>query len=375
MATCLEYAKERTDDCEVWEDQGNTGCSSWSPWFSWICFVFVWISNMVCIAYVWVTTGLCVLWDIVVTIADAIIVTLESILVGWILNLVATFVELIFLIPFLGPALKWVWNVVLTVFNALYGIADAVAYLFGIRPQKKLRVCTIIYVDRKGNAVASDADVLSVLNRAIQIYFREMNVVIVRSAPFQYTTGFLTPPVADASWLSKRIVSDETLTACCNLCMAGEEFGGKGRERQWLLLQDCFWGNWRRLLGLGAPVVIFIIKSMESTTITFANGTKGISQTIGCALGPLTDYITVASSGPAINIPNALQASPDTTAHELGHKNNLWHLKLPGDTVNLMFANEDNLVDSNGIPLSGIDNQLYDWQRVIVRASRHLSYI
>ena len=92
MATCLEYNEERTQTCDDWEDQGYNDCASWDPWFAWLCIGWTWVSHLVCVGYTWTTTAVCVLWDTTVTVVDAIIVTLESIGLGWILNLLAALV-------------------------------------------------------------------------------------------------------------------------------------------------------------------------------------------------------------------------------------------------------------------------------------------
>jgi hypothetical protein len=316
-----------------------------------------------------------VAWDTTVTVVDAINITLGGLGLGWLANLAATLIELLFLVPVFGPILQWIWNIALTVSSFLVGLLDAFAYSIGIRPQKKLRVCTVIFADSKGNPVAAADDVVNALNATIDIYFREMNVLVIRSAPFQYSTGFLRPPAADASWITTRQVADDQLTACCNQCMAGEELWLKGSARRKEYMQDCFWGNWRRLMGLGSPVAIFVIRNMESRTITDSDGTMRTVQTGGCGLGPLTDFVTIAATAPAIGIANALQNSPATTAHELGHICNLWHLTAAREVGNLMFANDDGRRDASGRTLVRTGTSLFDWQAMIVRSSRHVSYV
>ena len=374
MATCLEYNDERTQTCNQWEDQGFNACASWNPWLAWICIGWTWVSHVVCVGYTWTTTAVCVVWDTTVTVIDAIVVTLEGIGLGWILNAIAAAVGFIFVIPVLGPIIQWIWNVALTIISAILSIPDIVGYALGIRPQKKLRVCAIILQDSKGNPVAANADVVNALNTAIDIYFRQMNVVIIRSAPFQYSTGFIHPPPADNSWISLRQLGDDQLTACCNACMAGEDLWLKGSSKKIEIIRDCFWGNWRRIVGIGAPVAIFVVRSMESSTVTLSNGTQAIIQTVGCGLGPLTDFIAVAQGAPALGIPNALQSAPNTTAHELGHICSLWHLTGAHDITNLMFSNDNNLADATGAPLAAIGTDLFGWQAQLVRASRHVSY-
>jgi len=113
---------------------------------------------------------------------------------------------------------------------------------------------------------------------------------------------------------------------------------------------------------------------MESRTRTLSNGTAAVSQTIGCGLSLLTDFIVVAQSAPVLGISNAFQTQPETTAHELGHICTLWHLTDANDITNLMFANENGLVDATGAPLATVATNLFGWQAQLVRASRHVSY-
>jgi hypothetical protein len=103
---------------------------------------------------------------------------------------------------------------------------------------------------------------------------------------------------------------------------------------------------------------------------------------VGCAFGPLTDYVTIASfqainttdanSDDVPDFPGLTPASilssfspfflspNNTLAHELGHICNLWHLS---DTTNLMLATV------------GTQSAVFDWQAMLVRASRHVSYL
>jgi hypothetical protein len=117
-----------------------------------------------------------------------------------------------------------------------------------------------------------------------------------------------------------------------------------------------------------------VLLNMESKTVTLANGSTQVQQTVGCGLGPLTDFVTIAATAPAVNISNPLQSTPDTTAHELGHICNLSHVKAANEVGYMMFSNDDNLVDGNGRALVRTGTDIYDWQAIIIRSSRHVSY-
>ena len=178
MANCLEYAEQRTESCAQYADQGYNACtqyrddgynscSAWDAqcctWWpcswacklvTWACLGWYWVSNLVCVAWHWVanvvcvlwtivTTLVCAVWEVVVTIVSVVITILEAVF-GWLLSLAALLVELIFAIPYFGRILQWIWNVI--VLNLVYlvvNLVDGFLYLIGVRPQKKLRICTI----------------------------------------------------------------------------------------------------------------------------------------------------------------------------------------------------------------------------------------
>jgi hypothetical protein len=121
------------------------------------------------------------------------------------------------------------------------------------------------------------------------------------------------------------------------------------------MIRHSFWGNGRRLLGYGAPVVAFTVKSIEGS--------------LGCSLGPLTDWVVVQFDDSNRDIPDAELSSDDklgsssgsisTLTHEVGHACNLWHVD---DDSNLMHTPPPR------------QSHLEVWQRVLVRASRHVTY-
>jgi len=102
-------------------------------------------------------------------------------------------------------------------------------------------------------------------------------------------------------------------------------------------MMHCYYGTWRKVVGCGAPITVFVIRSLE----------EGVAR----SLGPLTDYLVVGG-----------QQNVDVTdvAHEMGHACYLvWH---SGDNTNLMFSS------------SPRGSQL-DWlQTTLVRSSRHVTY-
>lgn len=382
MATCLEYAEERTQSCAQYADQGYNACSqyqdqgynscadwdsnccTWWPcsWgcklITWVCVGWYWVSNVVCVAWHWVanvvcvlwtmvTTLVCVVWDVVVTVVSAVLTVVEAV-AGWMLSALAFLLELIFAIPYVGRVLQWLWNVV--VLNLVWlipNLIDAGLYLIGIRPQKKLRICTIILRDERGNPVAQVADVVDMINDAIDVFREECNVQIVNSAPLQFSSGLSFDAVrADASWVQiapGRSAADR-LDSSCDEVAFGEDLTNVGSAHQFDGATKCFFGNWRSVVGLGTPVTVLVVRSITRPRV-FS----------GCCIW-VSNYLTLSGAFIPSGRPNF------TLAHELGHACNLWHLVDP-----------PNLMDVTSTGPAG--SLLRFWQEVLVRASRHVSYL
>jgi len=101
-------------------------------------------------------------------------------------------------------------------------------------------------------------------------------------------------------------------------------------------MMHCFYGTWRKVVGYGAPITLFVIRSLE----------EGVAR----SLGPLTDYVVIGGSQ-SIDL--------TTVAHEMGHTCYLWH---DTDNGNLMFGSSPRGTSLNW------------WQTTLVRSSRHVTY-
>ena len=192
-------------------DEGYRDCCDWWPcsWacraWTWIsnivCVVWTWVSNVVCVAWTWITTFFCVLWDIVTTVVNAVLGTLESIF-GWVLSAIAFVIELLEMIPILGALIRWVINFVTFLINTVLSLGDMLLGLLGIRPEKKLRLCTIILRDEEGKPVGTVDDAVKLLQLAADVYKRDANVRVVPLRAFQYSSGFGGAETVDASWVT-----------------------------------------------------------------------------------------------------------------------------------------------------------------------------
>jgi hypothetical protein len=365
MANCLEYSEQRTESCGHYEDRGysacarwDSGCCTWWPcsWgcklLTWICGAWTWVSSVVCVLWTVVTTLVCAVWEMAATVVSAVVEVLD-VIVGWVLNAAAFVVELIFAIPFVGRVLHWIWNAI--ILNAIWltvNLVDATLYFLGVRPQKKLRVCAIVLQDEEGIALGQVADVVDTLNDTIEILLRECNVQLINSAPLQFSSGLSFDPIrADASWvhIDGAPSPPELLDVRCDAVGMREDLKLVGSQFQLKGQAGCFWANWRRVLGLGAPVTIFIVRGIDQGT----QSPKG-----GCALW-WPNYLTIAAADLTAPRPRRV------LAHELGHMCNLWHVC---DEPNLMCVITDGCSTCTRGPL------LRFWQEMLFRASRHVSY-
>jgi hypothetical protein len=288
-------------------------------------------------------------WDVITAVINAIVVTLESIL-GWVLSLVAFVIELVEMIPILGTLIRWLINAHTLVWHVIGSIVDAGLGLIGIRPEKKLRICTVILKDETGTPVASVAEVIPMLQLAADVYKRDANVRLIPSAPFQYATGFSGAETVDESWIiDDRSNSDpDLLDQPCNV---GADWLLAGSHMQLKSSTLCFFGSWRRVVGYGAPITCFIIREVTGSGI-------------GCSLF-ITDYITVDQ--------DAVSTSPRTIGHEAGHSCMLWHVCVDDDVTNMMATGGACDPDST-TPADRANPQMANWQALLVRSSKHVSY-
>lgn len=275
------------------------------------------------------------IWDVITTAINAIIETAESI-VGWVLSLFSGFVILLFLIPVVGRLVKWIWNILLTALWFVVGILDFLVCLAGVKPEKKLRVSALILKDTSG-PVANRSSVVTQLQHAVDVFASQANVRVIRSWPLQYDSGLAGNETANDGWVTEmpEPSGDSILNVGCNLVAAGEDLWIAGVKFELLAAIRMVYGNFRRLIGYGAPVPIFVVKD------------SGPPSTIGCSLGPLADYVTVEGGNPVC------------IAHELGHACNLWHVN---DSNNLMYIGSCN------------GQRLSRFQIAMLRASRHVTY-
>jgi len=375
MPRCIEWGEERHqectetedrgyDECAREEDRGYSECCTWAPcsWFcnAWVwisnvvCVAWTWVSNVVCIAWTWITTAVCVVWDVITTVVNVILVTLESIF-GWVLSALAFVIELLQMIPGLGALIRWILNGISYVLGIFNSLSDLVLGALGIRPEKILRICTVILRDENGTPTSNVADVVAMLQLAVDVYKRDANVRIVPLRPFNYSSGFAEAGTVDESWVqvdpnnsdSELLDPEDSFK---------NEWGTAGSKFQWKISTLCFYGAWRRVSGFGAPITVFIVRDTRP-------------RSLGRSLG-ITDYVVVdAMTGDVTNT----NYSPRTPAHEIGHSCMLLHVCVDDGIDNLMATAGHCDPDSTMSP-DRINPVMDNGQVLLVRSSKHVTY-
>jgi len=382
MPSCIKWGEERHQECSQTEnrgynectesrDEGYRDCCDWAPcsWFcdAWVwisnivCVVWTWVSNIVCVAWTWITTAVCVVWDIITTVINAILVTIESIL-GWVASAIGFIIELIEMIPVLGTFVRWIINIVTTIVWTIVALGDAFLGLIGIRPEKLLRVCTVILRDENENPAATEEYAVELLQVAASMYKRDANIRLIPLGPFKYSSGFLDEESVTSDWVHVNGGSsdNDTLDVGCGADGVGSEWLLSGSKYQWIASTCCFYGAWRRVLGYGAPITCFVIRSIPGA--------------LGCSLW-ITDYITVVGEQtlPSTDPGYIPPTSPRTIGHELGHSCNLWHVCVDSGVTNLM-ATQGDCDPASTTPPDRVNPELNNWQVLLARASKHVSY-
>jgi len=399
---CTEKEQQRSRECLRSEDQGHKTCESyrvrrtkrcctWPP-CSWFCDAFVWVTSRVCISwiqvsklvcvswknivktvcvsYAWVVEKVCVAWtytteticllqDVGSAVIGTLVVIIES-TIGMIIIGAGIVVEIIQAIPGIGSIIRVGLNLATHVIFGLVGlIYETVNLVLGIRPEKKLRICTIILRDEKGNPVARAEDVVAQLQLTADVFKRDANIRLLPGGPPKFSNSFSPPVIVDQSWVHV----DQSPSPSNLLEPIGKvlpELGQTGSDFQLKLTSLCPYGAGRRLIGYGAPITIFIVRDTGPKS-------AGRSSLMGYAfVEGSTSTITDAKTGK--------RKSLRTIAHEAAHLCLLKHVCVIGNARNLMastLACDDAI--PKGVKINKNDPNLYGWQVFLMRTSKHVS--
>ena len=91
-------------------------------------------------------------------------------------NLLAAGLDLVFCIPILGRALKWLWNSILTMIHLMAGLVEYGLWGLGFRPTKKMRLGFLILSDEEDQPLAQMGQIPPVAEKAQQIYHAEYGI-------------------------------------------------------------------------------------------------------------------------------------------------------------------------------------------------------
>ena len=377
---CTATRDDGYNRCNQTRDEGYSSCSDWGL-FSFVCIAWTWVKNIVCVAWEWIQNIVCVAWewvknivcvawkyivqfvcvviDLITTILGAIVSVIDIVL-GIVGGIISFLVDVITSIPIIGRFIEWVLNIIKSIIFLVIAfwafLVDSLLTLIGIIPEKKLRLMVVIQSDENGNPLIRDKKViLRALQYVINIYREEVNVRVIPVKIFKYDSAFSNDDSANDDFIitEKTINSNDTLDVCCDTCEAGQNLLTRGSLFNLKISRLVFLGGGRRLLGIGSPVVAFAVRS-------FTDGKAG------CSLGPLTDFVTVQFSDSDITIEAAnltadkLLGSITDLAHEVSHCCFLPH---KDDRSNIMN------------PLTNRGGGMTVWQKILVRASRHVSYL
>lgn len=367
---CSATEDQGYNACSRSEDQGHNACCDWWPcswacdalvWiahvvcvaWTWIshvvCVAWTWVSHIVCVAWTWVTTVICIAVDLLVIVFNVIWTVVEGFF-GVVLSGITAIVELIEAIPFLGPIIGFIIHVITQIIWVIISIPDFIGGAIGIRPEKRLRICTVILKDEAGNFTAPDDRVVQALQLAADVYKRDANVRLVPMGLFQFYEPFGGAETVTDKWLTRdaQTSSASYLDGSC----ADVAINLDASTTQLKMISLCFTQGWRRVVGYGAPVTCFIVRDMPDRA--------------GCC-NQATDYVRVDS------IDGLPPASPRTIGHETGHACLLLHTCVDED-VNDIMATQEKCTPTSGTLPNRATPHLSDWEVLVIRASKHVTY-
>lgn len=236
-------------------------------------------------------------------------------------DLVGLLVELILSIPIIGGILRTILNWVTEIIWRAAGVFDFIASLAGIRLRKKMYFGVVV---PPVTPIASDADIMRQVNAAINFYDQTCNINMIFTG---ICHSEVTPP-------------DSPLTVGCDAGGFFNDWWLPGSYFEFASATCKFRDSFRRVIGLGAEIIIFIVQD-----VTPAN-------TNGCSFASTHNWVVIEG----LPTDQAFVAT-----HEIGHACWLPHVS---DPANLMS------------PITPTANPtLTNLQIALVRWSKHCVYL
>lgn len=266
--------------------------------------------------YCWIeTTFVKVVKWVVVTVGKWVVRVVCEI-VNIALDAAAGILSLVFAIPIIGRFIRQIWSGLIDLIWRIVGLIGVLLDWLGVDWQKKYRICIIILKDQNG-PLTSAAALDPVIQTAKATWKSAANVKLI------------VEDIHEAVDYRER-----NLDVDCDFGAWTDDLFVTGSNFELFANTYCFDGTGRRVIGWASPVVVFVVRDVKGKR--------------GCSLGPFADYVTVEAK------------DPGCLAHELSHATYPW-------------VHDD---DPNNLLHSGCGGTtLKEWQRILIRNSRHVTYL
>lgn len=297
-----EWISQLQTICE--EQECNWWCLCCNKWLCWLA----WVSIRV------------VTW-IVVTVGKWIARVVCEI-VNFVLDVIGFIIELILSIPIIGGIIRTILNWITEIIWRFIGLFDFVASLWGYRWRKKMYFGVIV---PPITPIASDAEIQRQVDAVIDFYDRTCNINMIFTG-ICHTN--LSPP-------------NNGLIVACDAAGFFSDWWLAGSYFEFSSATCKFRDSFRRVLGLGAEIIVFIVQDVTPSATTN-----------GCSFSSTHNWVVVE----ALASDQAFVA-----AHEIGHA--CW-LPHESDPANLMASITPT-----------VNPVLTDLQIALVRWSKHCVYI
>ena len=174
------------------------------------------------------------------------------------LNLLASIVDLIFSIPWVGRFLKLVWNSLLTGLHFLFGLGELAAWSLGFRPIKKFKVGVVLLSTQADQPGANVDEVVGALELTAEIFFEKVGIKLCPAYHIPKSVSKHERPNSNWVQVLDFKESNRILNLGCNFRAVFEDLSPTGSRLQFQILKQFFFTAFRRVFGYGAPVTIFM---------------------------------------------------------------------------------------------------------------------
>ncbi len=255
MKVCRDVEEWIQENVEQEVEQQEERCKEW-PWpLSWLCSIVTFIVKIVVVV---VTKVIRVVCEIVNVIANAI----------------AALFNLVLTIPILGPAIKALIRVFTAVLSYVVGLVDGLGRLIGIRITKHLRV-HVIPLCEGVVPLANEEHLAAAMTETARILYARAQIRV----HVTFHEPILNPP-------------ENALRIGTGVDLIADEAWLKGSWHQ-LQAIKLFEANFWSLIGIGQPVIVYVVREVGYDGPGTVVGAPGDSSRIGLLLS-VTPSLTVS---------------------------------------------------------------------------------